>query len=189
IFTCDSRTYFYTKWTNDGFQRTGCINMRCPSFQLEKGAAIAPGGVIDHVSNPKGDKPNLNLKIIKDGTSGDWLVYAVDTGFWINREPELIGCFPRSLSTGGFADKANGILFGGVVVAPITNPPPMGSGYLPADGKNVASIRNIQLVDRNGHGWPLTGDLPKFETNQNAYAVSPIVNGKFFYGGHEHPKS
>ena len=51
--------------TQNGFQRTGCINMRCPRFQLEKGAAIAPGGVIDHVSNPKGDKPNLNLKIIK----------------------------------------------------------------------------------------------------------------------------
>ena len=43
----------------------GCLNMRCPGFQLEKGAAIAPGGVIDHVSDPKGDKPNLNLKIIK----------------------------------------------------------------------------------------------------------------------------
>ena len=69
--------------------------------------------------------------------------FRVNTHAGINRESELIGRFPRSLFTGGFADKANGILFGGVVVAPITNPPPMGSGYLPADGKNVASIRNI----------------------------------------------
>ena len=46
-----------------GFKgRAALINMRCPGFQLEKGA---PGGVIDHVSDPKGDKPNLNLKIIK----------------------------------------------------------------------------------------------------------------------------
>ncbi|RCV22779.1 hypothetical protein SETIT_4G247700v2 [Setaria italica] len=179
----DSRTYFYTKWTNDGFQSTGCLNMQCPGFQPEKGAAIAPGGVIDLVSDPKGAKPNLNLKIIKDGTSGDWLVHA-----GLNRDPELIGRFPRSLFTGSFADKANGVLFGGVVAGPITNPPPMGSGYLPTDDKNAASISNIQLVDRNGHGWPLTGDLSKFETNRNAYAVSPITNGKFFYGGHEQPK-
>nr|CAB3468880.1 unnamed protein product [Digitaria exilis] len=158
----DSRTYFYTKWTNDGFQSTGCLNMECPGFRPEKGAAIAPG---------------------QDGTSGDWLIHA-----GLNREPALIGRFPRSLFTGGFSDKANAVLFGGVVAAPITNPPPMGSGYLPTSENSAASISNIQLIDQNGRGWPLTGDLPKFETNGNAYAVSPIVNGKFFYGGYEHPK-
>ncbi|KAF8658838.1 hypothetical protein HU200_059331 [Digitaria exilis] len=179
----DSRTYFYTKWTNDGFQSTGCLNMECPGFRPEKGAAIAPGQVIDHVLEPKATKPKLNLKIIKDGTSGDWLIHA-----GLNREPALIGRFPRSLFTGGFSDKANAVLFGGVVAAPITNPPPMGSGYLPTSENSAASISNIQLIDQNGRGWPLTGDLPKFETNGNAYAVSPIVNGKFFYGGYEHPK-
>jgi hypothetical protein len=51
---------------NDGFQSTGCLNMKCNGFQPEKGAAITPGDVIDHVSTPNGGpKRNLNLKIIK----------------------------------------------------------------------------------------------------------------------------
>nr|TKW23037.1 hypothetical protein SEVIR_4G267100v2 [Setaria viridis] len=133
----DSKTHFYAKWTNDGFQSTGCLNMKCNGFQPEKGAAITPGD--------SSEKKNLNLKIIKNGTSGDWLVHC-----GLDREPQLIGRFPRSLFTGGFADKAVGLTFGGVVSAPITKPTPMGSGYLPTDVKSAASIGNIQLVDQNG---------------------------------------
>ncbi|GJM98077.1 hypothetical protein PR202_ga15052 [Eleusine coracana subsp. coracana] len=179
----DSRTHFYTKWTNDGFQSTGCMNMKCIGFQPEKGAKVAPGDVIDHVTFPKQKaKRNLNLKVIKDGSSGDWLVHC-----GIDREPELIGRFPRSLFTGGFVEKATSVSFGGVTIGPITNPPPMGSGYLPMDATSAASISNIQLIDQNGHAWPVTQNLPKLETNRVAYAVSPIVNGQFFYGGHEQP--
>ncbi|CAN6200714.1 unnamed protein product [Urochloa humidicola] len=120
----DSKTHFYTKWTNDGFQSTSCLNMKCNGFQPEKGATITPGDVIDHVSSPNGGaKRNLNLKIIKNGASGDWLVYC-----GLDRDPKLIGRFPRSLFTGGFADRAVGVMFGGVVSAPITKPTPMGSG-------------------------------------------------------------
>jgi hypothetical protein len=43
---------------DDGFIKTGCLNTKCPGFQPEKGAPIAPGDAI-------GDKQNLNLKIIK----------------------------------------------------------------------------------------------------------------------------
>jgi hypothetical protein len=50
---------------NDGYQSTGCFNTKCNGFVPEKGAAIAPGDVIDRVSSPKGAKRNLNLKIIK----------------------------------------------------------------------------------------------------------------------------
>ncbi|KAK3130734.1 hypothetical protein QOZ80_6BG0497350 [Eleusine coracana subsp. coracana] len=162
---------------------TGCMNMKCIGFQPEKGAKVAPGDVIDHVTFPKQKaKRNLNLKVIKDGSSGDWLVHC-----GIDREPELIGRFPRSLFTGGFVEKATSVSFGGVTIGPITNPPPMGSGYLPMDATSAASISNIQLIDQNGHAWPVTQNLPKLETNRVAYAVSPIVNGQFFYGGHEQP--
>ncbi|OEL22130.1 hypothetical protein BAE44_0016848 [Dichanthelium oligosanthes] len=159
----DSKTHFYTKWTNDGFQSSGCLNMKCNGFQPEKGAEIL-------------------VTCVQDGTSGDWLVHC-----GLDREPQLIGRFPRSLFTGGFADRAVGVTFGGVVSAPITKPTPMGSGYLPTDVNSAASISNIQLVDQNGRAWPVTGDLPKLERNRNAYAVNPIVNGRFFYGGHEQP--
>lgn len=192
VLSSNNMECFYSP-QNDGFQSSGCLNMKCNGFQPEKGAAITPGDVIDHVLSPKGAKRNLNLKIImvrcstsrrflQDGTSGDWLVHC-----GLDREPQLIGRFPRSLFTGAFADKAVGVMFGGVVSAPITKPTPMGSGYLPTDVRSAASISNIQLVDQNGRAWPVTGDLLKLETNRNAYAMSPIVNGKFFYGGPAQP--
>ncbi|CAL5040344.1 unnamed protein product [Urochloa decumbens] len=175
----DSRTHFFTIWTDDGFIKTGCFNTKCPGFQPEKGAHIAPGDAFEHVSTPNGGKQNLNLKVVKDGgASGDWLVY-----LGLNRDPELIGRFPRSLFTGVFADKAVAIRFGGMVSAPVSDPAPMGSGYLPAAGGAAASISNIQLIDRNGRASPVTQDLPKLESKPDAYAVSPIENGKFFYGG------
>ncbi|CAN6162829.1 unnamed protein product [Urochloa humidicola] len=175
----DSPTHFYTIWTDDGFTKTGCFNTKCPGFQPEKGARIAPGDAFEHVSTPNGAKQNLNLKIVKDGgASGDWLVHV-----GLNRDPELIGRFPRSLFTGVFADKAVAIRFGGMVTAPVSDPAPMGSGYLPAAGGAAASISNIQLIDRDGRASPVTQDLPKLESKPDAYAVSPIEHGRFFYGG------
>ncbi|CAL4938988.1 unnamed protein product [Urochloa decumbens] len=175
----DSRTHFFTAWTDDGFIKTGCLNTKCPGFQPEKGAHIAPGDAIEHVSTPNGGKQNLNLKVVKDsGASGDWLVH-----LGLNRDPELIGRFPRSLFTGVFFDKAVAIRFGGMVTAPVSDPAPMGSGYLPAAGGAAASISNIQLIDRDGRASPVTQDLPKLESKPDSYAVSPIENGKFFYGG------
>ncbi|KAL6603516.1 hypothetical protein ACP70R_043877 [Stipagrostis hirtigluma subsp. patula] len=170
----DSHTHLFTLWTNDGFQSTGCLNTKCPGFQAEKGAAIAPGDIIEHVSYPKGAKQNLNLKIIKDSTSGDWLVHV-----GLNREPELIGRFPRSLFTGYFANRATAVRFGGTA----TKPAPMGSGYLPADGKSAASISNIHIIDQKGLALPLTEDLPGVMTDSTVYALSHVVNGSFFYGG------
>nr|CAB3471339.1 unnamed protein product [Digitaria exilis] len=166
-------------WNDDGFIKKGCFNTKCPGFQSEKGASIAPGDAIAHVSTPKGDKQKLKLKIVKDvGASGDWLVH-----LGLNHEPELIGRFPRSLFTGGFADRAAAIRFGGMVTAPVADPAPMGSGYLPAE-EGAASISDIQLIGRDGHATPVTGDLPKLESKPDAYAVSPVIDGKFFYGGH-----
>ncbi|CAL4966556.1 unnamed protein product [Urochloa decumbens] len=82
--------------------KTIIIGWNCPGFQPEKGAHIAPGDAFEHVSTPNGGKQNLSLKVVKDGgASGDWLVY-----LGLNRDPELIGRFPRSLFTGVFADKA-----------------------------------------------------------------------------------
>lgn len=55
VFNTDD--ILYVLWLqDDGFTKTGCLNTKCAGFQAEKGAAIAPGDVIQNVSppNPKG---------------------------------------------------------------------------------------------------------------------------------------
>lgn len=61
----DSRTHFFVIWTSDGFQETGCYNMKCPGFKPETGASIVPGDIIDPVSQPNGAKQNITLKVLK----------------------------------------------------------------------------------------------------------------------------
>lgn len=96
----------------------------------------------------------------------------------------LIGRFPRTLFTGGMADRASGIHFGGYVSTRTTDLAPLGSGYLPTiDVMAAASMSNIQFIDRNGQASVVTQDLPTYMSDPNIYPVTPIVNGRFFYGG------
>ncbi|KAL6603350.1 hypothetical protein ACP70R_043711 [Stipagrostis hirtigluma subsp. patula] len=179
----DSKTHFVTAWTRDGYKETGCYNTKCPGFKPENGATIAPGAVIDTLSQPNGAKQNLTIKLIKDSASGDWLVhYGLNTD-----DPKLIGCFPKSLFT-GLADKATVIHFGGLVGTSTGtgNPTPMGSGFAPPTSA-AASFSHIQLIDRNGGASLVTRDLPPGVTDPNQYHVTPIVNGAFFYGGPKKP--
>ncbi|KAM0929669.1 hypothetical protein ACQ4PT_001680 [Festuca glaucescens] len=179
----DSHTHLAIMWTTDGYEKTGCHDAYCAlGFQPEKGAPIAPGGVIQTVSQPiMGLKQNITVKIIKDGIMGDWLVY-----YGLNRENlTLIGRFPKSLFNGGMANRAGSIEFGGYVISPSTDLAPMGSGYRPMLNVSAsASMRNIQFIDRNGRASPMTDDsLIVNMTDSRVYTATQIANGQFFYGG------
>ena len=117
---------------------------------------------------------------------GDWLVY-----YGLNQDyPTLIGRFPKSLFTGGMADRATGIRFGGYVQTPSTNLAPMGSGYLPtADAMASASMSNIQFIDRNGRASLVMQDSPTIISDSNIYGLTPIFNGRFFFGGPLQPST
>ncbi|KAI4970909.1 hypothetical protein ZWY2020_001823 [Hordeum vulgare] len=175
----DSRTRLAALWTTDGFQETGCPNAQC-GFQPEEGAPMTLGGVIETVSQPKGLKTTITVKILKDGEMGDWLVY-----YGLNQdEPALIGCFPKSLFTGGMANRAAGVRFGGYVQTQTTSLAPMGSGYRPmGDAPVSAAMSNIQIINRNGQASLLMQDSPTVITEPNIYGATPIANGRFFYGG------
>ncbi|KAL6657588.1 hypothetical protein ACP70R_005368 [Stipagrostis hirtigluma subsp. patula] len=180
----DSKTHFFTVWTRDGFKETGCYNTRCSGFESESGATVAPGAAIDNISQPKGAKQNLTIKVVKDDASGDWLVH-----YGLNADPTLIGRFPSSLFT-GLADKATAIEFGSMVSTRTTNLAPMGSGFLPSAAGDVsaaASFSNLQFIDRNGRASPVASDLPDYVSNWDLYSVTPIVDGRFFYGGPSRP--
>jgi hypothetical protein len=117
---------------------------------------------------------------------GDWLVYyGLDQNV-----PALIGRFPKSLFTGGMAYRAARIRFGGYVETRTMNLAPMGSGYLPTDDDMVsASMSNIQFIDQNGHASLVTQDLPVIISDSNIYNVTPISNGRFFFGGPSQPST
>ncbi|XP_024315007.1 uncharacterized protein LOC112270846 [Brachypodium distachyon] len=88
----DSQPHFYTQWTRDGYEETGCFNMDCPGFVRANGAIVAPGDVIHPVSDvPSGRIQKITLRVLKDKTSGDWWVY-----YGFNKIPTGVGYFPRT---------------------------------------------------------------------------------------------
>ncbi|KAM0904938.1 hypothetical protein ACQ4PT_017715 [Festuca glaucescens] len=176
----DSHPHFYTDWTRDGSNETGCINMDCPGFVRADGAVIAPRDVI-HPSSAVlgGHKQNITLSVLKDKRSGDWWVY-----YGSNTIPTGVGYFPRSLFS-YLAEKANYVAFGAYVINEKTLPaPPMGSGAFPNGGhSHAASFTNLQFIDQDGNSSPITGDLPKLVTDEKCHSVTPIDHAGCFYGG------
>ncbi|RCV28034.1 hypothetical protein SETIT_5G373600v2 [Setaria italica] len=164
----DSKTHFY----RDGYQRTGCYNLKCPGFVPEANVPMVPGVVIHAVSDPNGVKRTIIFKILKKCSSYFPMVMQVwlclETYYWLvhlgfDSEPYLIGRFPKSLFT-SLGNQANEIQLAGTVVTPTTHLAPMGSG-----SKQSYMVRQ---------------DLPTFMTDKNIYSVSPVgVDGKFTYGG------
>ncbi|KAI5009813.1 hypothetical protein ZWY2020_011950 [Hordeum vulgare] len=179
----DSRTHLGALWTTNGSKKR-CSNTNCPGFQPEAGATLVLGHIIELVSRPNGTKQTITIKVLKDySASGDWLVHC-----GLNqRDPTLIGRYPKSLFTGGLADRATHIHIGGVVVAWTGDLVPMGSGYLPTEKAMAtamaASFSNIQIVDLNGQASLLSPNLSGYMSSPDTYSVSPVINGKFFYGG------
>ncbi|TVU36705.1 hypothetical protein EJB05_18649, partial [Eragrostis curvula] len=171
----DSKTHFYVYWTRDGYQKTGCYNLKCPGYVPEANVPIVPGITIDSLSEPGGVKRTIICKIFKDST-GDWLLHV---GF--NSEPYLVGRFPKSLFT-TLSEKADAVRLAGFAVTRTTNLVPMGSGFLP-DNTKAASFSDIQLIDQNGVTSKVQKDQPVVIVDKKVYSASPISNeGKFTYG-------
>uniref|UniRef100_A0ACD5WMU6 Uncharacterized protein n=1 Tax=Avena sativa TaxID=4498 RepID=A0ACD5WMU6_AVESA len=178
----DSRAHF-SALSPDGHQHV-CINTECSiGFQPEAGAPIALGDVIEPVSQPKGAKQNITIKVIKDSPSGDWLVY-----YGFNQpDPVLIGRYPKSLFPSGLADRATKVNIGGSVMAGNMGLIPMGSSHLLTNDSiamaTAASFTNIQIIDQNGKASLLKHDFPGYTSKPESYFVSPVIDGQFFYGG------
>ncbi|KAL6889042.1 hypothetical protein ACP4OV_010068 [Aristida adscensionis] len=100
----DSRTHFLYL-LDHGSQKTGCFNTECSGFVPAASATIAPGAVIDPVSDAR-NVQNITLKVFKDKKSGDWWVH-----YGFNSLPKAVGYFPRSLFT-SMQDKARNVAFG-----------------------------------------------------------------------------
>uniref|UniRef100_A0ACD6A9X3 Uncharacterized protein n=1 Tax=Avena sativa TaxID=4498 RepID=A0ACD6A9X3_AVESA len=172
----NSHTHFYTHWIRDG-GRTGCYDMDCPGFQLEKGSKITPGAIINSSCTAGESGQTITIKVFKDKTSENWWVY-----YGMNSDtPTAVGYYPANLFT-TLATKANSISIGGESRARRSLPtPPMGSGSLPSE--KAASASNLQFIDQDGQATIVHSDLPIIAKEPKCYYVSPIIGAKFFYGG------
>ncbi|TVT98337.1 hypothetical protein EJB05_56365 [Eragrostis curvula] len=175
-FYNDSRTHFFTDWTNSGADKD-CTNMHCPGFH-KTSSSVSPGDVINPVSGSNGDKKYITIRLLKDKSTGDWHVH-----YGFNGPPKPVGYFPKSLLTGLVGQPVE-ISFCGLVYHRKPKPsPPMGNGNLPSSG-GAASFSGLKLIDEDGNDHPVTTDM---STRMNVPACYPITSidsgGRFFYGG------
>ncbi|KAK1256730.1 hypothetical protein QJS04_geneDACA024042 [Acorus gramineus] len=130
----DSRTRFFTMWTADDYETTGCLNLECPGFvQIHK--SITPGSVLEPVSTYDGQQIFLKISIYRDQNTGNW---------WLKLDDETIGYWPRSLFT-SLGNSATTITWGGAALS-LGERPPMGNGHFPNEDLDKAAIvKNIRV--------------------------------------------
>ncbi|CAL9196111.1 unnamed protein product, partial [Musa hybrid cultivar] len=119
----DNRAHFFTYWTSDGYQKTGCYNLVCQGF-VQTSTRLTPGKIYT--------LSTLSLEIYKDRLTSNWMLYN-------DREP--VGYWPKEIFN-NMADSSL-VQMHGNVYSPFDEPsPPMGSGVL-----NGAKFTNILLTD------------------------------------------
>ncbi|KAL5201971.1 hypothetical protein ABZP36_012923 [Zizania latifolia] len=177
----DNNPRFFTYWTNDAYQETGCYNLHCSGF-VQTNARIAMGAAISPISSYAGGQFDITLLIWKDPKQGHW---------WLQLgSGALVGYWPSFLFShlGARADMAQ---FGGEVVntrpSGSHTPTQMGSGRFPGEGYGRAAyFRNVQVVDWDNNLIPAAG-LRLLADRPSCYDIAGGQGGAwgsyFYYGG------
>ncbi|OAY71182.1 hypothetical protein ACMD2_26368 [Ananas comosus] len=179
----DNKLHFFTYWTRDDYNSTGCYNLDCEGFVMVNWDILTPGSVVNPVSIYDGQQYYITLSIKKDAKSGDWFLYREDIG-----DAKLIGYWPKSLFT-TLADSANKISWGGVVIYDKNDTgPPMGSGHYASElERKAAYFKNLEMFDYDGNSHDLLdGAQARYNDKEACYTLSALVNsGKFgLHDGH-----
>ncbi|KAI5352285.1 PREDICTED: carboxyl-terminal [Prunus dulcis] len=176
----DNYPRFFTYWTTDAYQATGCYNLLCSGF-VQTNSRIAIGAAISPTSSYNGGQFDISLLIWKDPKHGNW---------WLEfGSGVLVGYWPSFLFT-HLQNHASMVQFGGEVV----NSRPsgshtatqMGSGHFAGEGFGKASyFRNMQVVDWDNSLIPLS-NLKVLADHPNCYDIQGGINnfwGNYFYYG------
>ncbi|XP_004298989.1 PREDICTED: uncharacterized protein LOC101315236 [Fragaria vesca subsp. vesca] len=176
----DNYPRFFTYWTSDAYQATGCYNLLCSGF-VQTNSRIAIGAAISPTSGYNGGQFDISLLIWKDPKHGNW---------WLEfGNGVLVGYWPSFLFT-HLQNHASMVQFGGEVV----NSRPsgshtatqMGSGHFAGEGFGKASyFRNLQVVDWDNSLIPLS-NLKVLADHPNCYDIQGGINnfwGNYFYYG------
>ncbi|WOL20728.1 hypothetical protein Cni_G29534 [Canna indica] len=176
----DNRPRFFTYWTTDAYQETGCYNLLCSGF-IQTNNKIAIGAAISPTSALNGGQFDIDLLVWKDPKHGHW---------WLEfGSGLLIGYWPSFLFS-HLAEHANMVQFGGEIVnmqsSGFHTSTQMGSGHFAQEGFRKASyFRNLQLVDWDNSLIPMS-NLKLMADHPNCYSIQGGVNrvwGNYFYYG------
>ncbi|PKA61997.1 hypothetical protein AXF42_Ash019203 [Apostasia shenzhenica] len=185
----DPRTYgdydphFYVSWTDDGDQKTGCLNLHCPGFVLHNSAKYIPGTKLWPLSRYGGDQRYVDLKLYKDNVSGNWWLYE-----GLNNYENPVGYFKKEIFSNNF-DKASQLYFGGVTAYPVySKASPLGSGHWYYEGDNkAAQFNHIKFIDTEGNAFAPDKSKVSSIVSINCYGISDFIyhdyGSSFFYGG------
>ncbi|XP_074592657.1 protein neprosin-like isoform X1 [Curcuma longa] len=173
----DGRPRFFTYWTTDAYQETGCYNLLCSGF-VQTNNKIAIGAAISPTSALNGGQFDIDLL---DPKRGHW---------WLEfGSGLLVGYWPAFLFS-HLAEHANMVQFGGEIVntqsSGFHTSTQMGSGHFAEEGfRRAAYFRNLQLVDWDNSLIPLA-NLRLLADHPNCYSIQGGVNrvwGNYFYYG------
>ncbi|KAK4264363.1 hypothetical protein QN277_025554 [Acacia crassicarpa] len=176
----DNNPRFFTYWTTDAYQVTGCYNLLCSGF-VQTNNRIAIGAAISPRSVYNGRQFDLGLMIWKDPKHGHWWLEIGSGG--------LVGYWPANLFS-HLRREASMVQFGGEIVNSgsrgyHTNTQ-MGSGQFADEGyRKAAYFRNLQVVDWDNSLLPLS-NIHQLADHSNCYNIRLATNkfwGTYFYYG------
>lgn len=177
----DNNTRFFTYWTSDAYQATGCYNLLCSGF-IQINHEIALGASISPISKYQNSQYDISILVWKDPEQGNW---------WMQfGNGKVLGYWPGSLFS-YLTDSASMIQWGGEVVNSASDgqhtTTQMGSGHFPEEGFGKASyFRNVQVVD-GSNSLRAPKDVETFTEQPNCYDVQTGKNGGWgsyiYYGG------
>ncbi|XP_076928186.1 protein neprosin-like [Bidens hawaiensis] len=177
----DGYPRFFTYWTTDAYQTTGCYNLLCSGF-VQTNNRIAIGAAISPRSSYSGKQFDIAIMIWKDPKHGYW---------WLQfGSGLLIGYWPSFLFT-HLQRHASMIQFGGEIVNSRSRgyhtSTQMGSGHFADEGFGKASyFRNLKVVDWDNSLLPLR-NLRLLADHPNCYDIKAGKNNVWgdyiYYGG------
>ncbi|KAL0447151.1 UNVERIFIED_CONTAM: hypothetical protein Slati_1843000 [Sesamum latifolium] len=176
----DNYPRFFTYWTSDAYQATGCYNLLCSGF-VQTNNRIAIGAAISPTSSYNGGQFDISLLVWKDPKHGNW---------WLEfGNGVLVGYWPSFLFT-HLRNRATMVQFGGEIVNSRASgshtSTQMGSGHFAGEGFGKASyFRNLQVVDWDNSLIPLS-NLRVLADHPNCYDIQGGINrvwGNYFYYG------
>ncbi|GLJ52065.1 hypothetical protein SUGI_1107300 [Cryptomeria japonica] len=164
----DSRPRFYIRWTGDGYRSTGCYDLKCPGFVMDKDAQLYPGQVLTNIS-VHGDvtkQIELPIRIIKRRTRWE-----------ISADFKPVGYLPIELVQN--LSQVNTVQYGGEVLVSkntrsghVTN---MGSGDGPERGPgNAAHIRDMEVFTSIAN--PIYPEIQYVASHPECYAIKGDIN-------------